>query len=234
VFLEELEIYKDFTIIIMIDFFKVKKSETQKLNSFTKVLRVEKGVGNHYQSHSKGMNKELTKKESKSIDASLQEYLDLHQKESVKKSDFIFLMKRNRINEVRFEYIFSLLNSLKVLAYKNERGDETLGIKFNRNEVIELLKKGGITEKTSKLKSSKVYNEPWIGYLIAFIAILLAVYQGLQNGSLNKEITFLKLSVDSLRNEALSDKNKLDSLDIQYVLFDKKLFDLRNNIEKKK
>ena len=81
---------------------------------------------------------------------------------------------------------------------------------------------------------TKWYNENWVGYLIAVITLLFAFYQGFQNHSLEKDISSSKLSIDSLRNEALSHKNKLDYLNVRYVLFESKLSDLKNNTEKKK
>jgi hypothetical protein len=187
------------------------------------------------------MKKELTKKESKLIDKSLQEYLDLHQKENIKKSYFTFLMKRNGINEDRFEYIYSLLNSLNILTYKNDRGVETLGIKFSRNEVKDLLKNGGLSEKIVKINSTNWYNQPWLGYLIASITLVLAFYQSCVNYNLDEDVSLLEnnfLNVnrkyDSLGNIFYFHNKKLDSLNAQHDSLESKLFDLKTEIELKK
>jgi hypothetical protein len=111
-----------------------------------------------------------------------------------------------------------------------------------------------LTEKGIRLKESgkslneyqksllpKWYNANWVGYVIAFITLLFAVYQGFQNHFLEKDISSLKLSfdslkpsTDSLRNEVLYDKKKLDSLNVQFDFLEEKFSDLKNKIEKKK
>ena len=113
----------------------------------------------------------------------------------------------------------------------------------NNLVTINNLKELKFTEKKRRYKSfekyltslkAKWYNEPWIGYIIAFITLLFAFYQGYQNQSLEKDISSSKLSIDSLRNTTLSHKKKLDSLNVRYVLFESKLSEMKNNTDKKK
>jgi hypothetical protein len=112
---------------------------------------------------------------------------------------------------------------------------------LNSDEWFKLTEKGLTLKESGKslneyIKSllPKWYNSNWVGYVIAFITLTFAVYQGVQNHSLEKDISSSKLSIDSLSNEALSHKKKLDSLNVQYYSLEENFSDLKNNIEKKK
>ena len=102
------------------------------------------------------MKKELTENESISIDLALKRFLDLHQKENVFKGVLPFFLKETGIEEERIEFIIIELSTLNILSYKNEIGDTTLGHKFNREEIIELLKNGGMTDKWLEKESKRV------------------------------------------------------------------------------
>jgi hypothetical protein len=153
-------------------------------------LSLHKHVGQHYQSHSKkGMKKELTEKESIAIDLALKKYLDLYQKNDfVKKGALPFFMKEFVSEKKRIEFIITELVALNILEYKNDRGDEMLVHKFKRDEVFELIKNGGMTDKWLKKESTRV-NMKLInktlkdfeltrllaigGFIIAFVLLVL-------------------------------------------------------------
>lgn len=133
------------------------------------------------------MKKELTENESISIDLALKRFLDLHQKENVFKGVLPFFLKETGIEEERIEFIIIELSTLNILSYKNEIGDTTLGHKFNREEIIELLKNGGMTdkwlEKESKRVNIKLINKTlseflytkWIARISFSITIILLI-----------------------------------------------------------
>ncbi|MDX6747369.1 hypothetical protein SHK09_11245 [Polaribacter sp. PL03] len=133
------------------------------------------------------MKKELTENESISIDLALKRFLDLHQKENVFKGVLSFFLKETGIEEERIEFIIIELSTLNILSYKNEIGDTTLGHKFNREEIIELLKNGGMTdkwlEKESKRVNIKLINKTlseflytkWIARISFSITIILLI-----------------------------------------------------------
>ncbi|MDX6748167.1 hypothetical protein SHK09_15320 [Polaribacter sp. PL03] len=133
------------------------------------------------------MKKELTEKESISIDLALKKFLDIHQKENVYKGALPFLLKETGINKERIEFIIIELSTLNILSYKNERGDKTLGHKFKREEIIELLKNGGMTnkwlEKENKRVNIKLINKTlseflwtkWIARISFLITIILLI-----------------------------------------------------------
>lgn len=138
------------------------------------------------------MKKELSKSESKKIDLSLKKYLDLYQEENVFKNTLPFFLKEEGIKEDRIEFIITELSTLNILSYKNERGDKKLGHKFNRNEIIELLKNGGMyekwLEKESKRVNIKLINKTlkdyfWtkcISWASLVIALILAIVEIIQ------------------------------------------------------
>jgi hypothetical protein len=131
------------------------------------------------------MRNELTENECIAIDISLKIYLDEYQEENIFKNRFPFLLEENGIDKSRINFIITELSVLKILSYKNERGDKALGHKFNRQEIETLLKNGGLTNKwldtESKrinLKISKnVLNEypytKWFARLGFFFSVLL-------------------------------------------------------------
>ena len=132
------------------------------------------------------MKKELTEKESIAIDFALKKYLDLYKKEeSVFKNVLPFFMKEIITEKERIKFIITELSVLNILSYKNEIGVEMLGHKFKREEVIELLKNGGMTakwlEKESKRLNIKLINKTlsefcwtkWIARIGFFITIIL-------------------------------------------------------------
>jgi hypothetical protein len=108
--------------------------------------------------------------------------------------------------------------------------------KFSYHSTSEIneIHKLGIVKYLKNRNKSKWYNEPWVGFFIAFITLLFAFYQGYQNKNLVKDISSLEKGVDSLKIEVLSHKKKLDSVNVQYHLFEEKLSDLKENIEKRK
>lgn len=128
---------------------------------------------------------EITENESISIDLALKKFLDLHQKDNVFKGVLPFFLKETGIKKERIEFIIIELSALNILSYKNEKGDKTLGHKFNREEIIELLKNGGMTdkwlEKESKRVNIKLINKTlseffwtkWIARISFFITLIL-------------------------------------------------------------
>ncbi len=138
------------------------------------------------------MNKELTEKESISIDFALKTYLDSYQEENIFKNRFPFLLKENGINEKRIDFIIIELSVLNIVTIKNERGDKTLGHKFNRSEIINLLKNGGMTEKwlerenkrvNIKLSKETIKEFPktkriaFVGLIISILLLLKELYE---------------------------------------------------------
>ncbi|WP_299064276.1 hypothetical protein [uncultured Polaribacter sp.] len=142
------------------------------------------------------MRKEITENESIAIDFALKKYLDLYQEgEKVFKKALPFFMKEFVTEGKRIKFIISELRALNLLTYKNERGIETLGHKFNRKEISEFLKNGGMTklwlEKESKRLNIKLINKTledykttkyisWISLAIALILLFLKL-TGLDN-----------------------------------------------------
>ena len=136
------------------------------------------------------MKKELTENESIAIDYALKKYLDLHPSgQTVFKAVFPFFVKEIITEEKRIKFIITELSVLNILSYKNERGDETLVHKFNREEIIELLKNGGMTakwlEKESKRVNLKLINKTlkdyywtkWISIISFAIGIVLSIVE---------------------------------------------------------
>lgn len=134
------------------------------------------------------MKKEITEKESIAIDFALKRYLDSYaEDEKVFKNVIPFFMKDIVTEEKRIKFIISELSALNLLKYKNERGIETLGHKFNRIEISEFLKNGGMTklwlEKESKRVNIRLINKTlsefcwtkWIARISFFITIILLV-----------------------------------------------------------
>jgi hypothetical protein len=145
-----------------------------------------------------------------------------------------FLVKKGEI----IEHTGLTENERKAIRFLKEneliKQNSNINSQYHSTPEINKINELGILKYLKKKNKYKWYNEPWFGYLIAFITFLFAVYQGFQNHSLEKDISSSKLSIDSLRNEVLSHKKKLDSLNVRYVLFESKLSDLKNNTEKKK
>tara|TARA_B110000881_G_C18127287_1_gene295079 strand:- start:90 stop:443 length:354 start_codon:yes stop_codon:yes gene_type:complete len=104
--------------------------------------------------------------------------------------------------------------TLNEMHGKGERVQEFLNEKYKREAKMERL----------EMRMKKWYNQPLIGYLIAFITLLFAFYQGYQNKNLEKEVSSLITQVVSL------DKRH-DSLNIHYRFLEKKLSDLKTEIE---
>ena len=102
------------------------------------------------------MTNELTENECIAIDISLKIYLDEYQEENIFKNRFTFLLEKNGIDKDRIDFIITELSVLKILSYKNERGDKTLGHKFNRQEIETLLKNGGLTSKWLDIESKRI------------------------------------------------------------------------------
>lgn len=78
-----------------------------------------------------------------------------------------------------------------------------------------------------EMRLKKWYNQPLIGYLIAFITLIFAFYQGFQNESLKKNISSLEKNAEFLKNE-------FDTLNKNHDFLEKKFLDLKNNIDMKK
>lgn len=136
------------------------------------------------------MKKEITEKESIAIDFALKRYLDSYTEgEKVFKNVIPFFMKDIVTEEKRIKFIISELSALNLLTYKNERGIETLGHKFNRKEISEFLKTGGMTalwlEKESKRLNIRLINKTlkdykttkYISWFSFGIAVILAILE---------------------------------------------------------
>jgi hypothetical protein len=95
------------------------------------------------------------------------------------------------------------------------------------SETLLFKEEGGFANEYKKQNKKTWYNEPWIGYLIAFITLLFAFYQGFQNRSLEKDISSSKKNVETLKTE-------IDSLNIQFHSFESQLSDLKIELERKK
>lgn len=147
-----------------------------------------------------------------------------------------YLLENKVLNKTQINDFPRLVGILKESG-KVEVIDILFGnpLSIRKNEkTLHFQKIGGFKNEFKKQNLKTWYNEPWVGYLIAFITLLFAVYQGFQNHSLEKDIFSSKLNIDSLRNEVLSHKKKLDSLNVQYLLLKSQFSDLKNNTEKKK
>jgi hypothetical protein len=96
-----------------------------------------------------------------------------------------------------------------------------------------------LTEKGIKLKESgkslsvyeqsqltKWYNENWVGYSIAIITLIFAVYQWNENRELESDFLLLDLKLDSLNTQ-------YDSLNAQHASFQTEFFELKKEIELK-
>ena len=76
---------------------------------------------------------------------------------------------------------------MKILSYKNERGDKTLGHKFNRQEIEKLLQTGGLTNKWLDTESKrinlklskKVLKEYPYTRFIAWVSLVIALGLGI-------------------------------------------------------
>jgi hypothetical protein len=138
------------------------------------------------------MDKKLTEIESIAIDNALKDFLDLHKKDSVFKKVLPFFLKKNGIDENRLDFIIKELSVLNILEYKYDNGKKSLGHNFNRSEIIELLKNGGMSEKwlekESKRVNIKLINKTLKDYfwtkLISWfsfgIAVILAILELIQ------------------------------------------------------
>ncbi|WBX72872.1 hypothetical protein PG913_08135 [Tenacibaculum pacificus] len=168
----------------------------------------------------KKVNKKIEKLVLKYLESSDNFWVDLFP--LIEKSEYSYFDFFNILSELIKEKKIKIKDGNNISFLKLTKRGKLI----NENELFFKIDKKEI--------KTKWFNEPWIGYLIAFITLLFAFYQGFQNHSLEKDISSLKLSIDSLRNEALSHKKKLDSLSVRYVLFESKLSDLKNNTEKKK
>ena len=133
------------------------------------------------------MTKELTENECIAIDTSLKIYLDEYQEENIFKNRFTFLLEKNGIDKNRIDFIIIELSVLKILSYKNERGDKTLGHKFNRQEIEKLLQTGGLTNKWLDTESKrinlklskKVLKEYPYTRFIAWVSLVIALGLGI-------------------------------------------------------
>jgi hypothetical protein len=130
-----------------------------------------------------------------------------------------------------FERLVSIIEDFKCAMVTRNTG---LGnpLSISRNEKTLQFKRLGNFENEFKKQNKKTWhNEPWVGYLIAFITLLFVFYQGYQNNNLGKDISSLEKSVDSINFVILSENRKHDSLNIQFRSFEKKLSDLKIEIE---
>lgn len=133
------------------------------------------------------MNNELTEKECIAIDNSLKTFLDEYQEDNIFKNRLPYLLEQNGVDKNRIDFIITELSVLKILSYKNERGDKTLGHKFNRQEIEKLVQTGGFTNKWLDIESKRInltisknlLNEypytKWFARIGFAIAILLAL-----------------------------------------------------------
>ncbi len=99
---------------------------------------------------------------------------------------------------------------------------------------IKLKESGKTFNDFEKSLKPKWYNENWVGYIIAFITLIFAFYQGYQNHTLKDDISYLEKRVDSLKVLIPVQDKKYDSLNIQYDSLEKKLSDLKTKTEQKK
>jgi len=89
--------------------------------------------------------------------------------------------------------------------------------------------------------SKRLYNEPWIGYLIALISLSFLVYQHYENKelksrveTLEKNYRFLNPKLDSLNREYMFLNSQYDSLRNQVEIHNDYYYDLELNIDKQK
>lgn len=96
----------------------------------------------------------------------------------------------------------------------------------NMNEYIdnENAKKSKLEKLELRLK--KWYNQPVIGFIIAFVMLLFSFYQLNQNNDFQSKIHILNFKVDSLNT-------KLDLVNNQYDSLVKDVSDVKQNIEEK-
>jgi hypothetical protein len=96
----------------------------------------------------------------------------------------------------------------------------------NNISFLKLTKKGKLINENElffkihkKEIKTKLYNEPWIGYLIAFIALICALYQWKENQFFEKNIVTLGYKVDSLSIKHNSLSIRYDSLEKEFSVF---------------
>lgn len=154
--------------------------------------------------------------------------------EELKKSkgfwvDLFPLIDKSKYSYSEFYYILKeLIGENKIKIRKGNNIDllklTKKGKLINNNELQFRIDKKGI--------KTKWYNQPWIGYLIAFITLLFAVYQGLQNKFLENQISLLKKSNDSLKVQLLLNKNKIDNLNFCIISLQYKIDKLNSKTKK--
>ena len=132
----------------------------------------------------------------------------------------------NETDAKNFERIVGIIKNSGKAKITEQLFETPLSVSRN-SETLQFQKEGGFAKEYEKQNKKTWYNEPWIGYLIAFITLLFAVYQGFQNHSLEKDISSSKKNVENL-------KSQFDSLNIQFRSFEKKFSDLKRKTEQKK
>jgi hypothetical protein len=137
------------------------------------------------------MTEELTEKESKQIDLTLELLLTYANRYYIM-SDMTFVAFENNgiTNQKRVEFICEKLNILGVFELKNENIRSE--IHFFKDKITVFLTKGGMTdiwlERENKRANIKLINKTlsefcvikWIARLSFFIVIILAILQIIQ------------------------------------------------------
>lgn len=105
-------------------------------------------------------------------------------------------------------------DTLDEMHANGERVKNFLNEKYEKEAKMERL----------EMRLKKWYNQPLIGYLIAFITLIFAFYQGFQNESLKKNISSLEKNAEFLKNE-------FDTLNKNHDFLEEKFLDFKNNID---
>lgn len=162
-------------------------------------------VGNHYQSHSKGMNKVNKKIEKlvlKYIENSNNFWVDLFP--LIEKSEYSYSDFFNILTELIKEKKIKIKDGNNISFLKLTKKGKLI----NENELFFKIDKKEI--------KTKWHNEPWIGYLIALITLIFAFYQWKENQVFEKNIVTLENKVDSLNIKHNSSNIRYDSLEKEF------------------
>lgn len=173
-------------------------------------------IGNHYQSHSKKMNKV-----NKKIEKLVLKYLESSN------NFWVDLFPLIENSEYSYSDFFNILTELiKEKKIKIKDGNNINFLKLTKKG--KLINENELFFKIDKKEiKTKWYNEPWIGYLIAFITLIFAFYQWKENQVFEKNIITLENKVDSM-------SIKHNFLNIRYDSLEKEFSDLKIKIELKK
>tara|TARA_R110002126_G_scaffold224174_1_gene369078 strand:- start:2272 stop:2805 length:534 start_codon:yes stop_codon:yes gene_type:complete len=170
------------------DFINLRSVFNRKVSAKNPLLFIYKTVGQHYQSHSKGMKKNITEQEAESTDLALEYLLTFDETFLLYTRTFIVFNKFG-INNERAEFICEKLNILKVVELKHQE-KRRASIHFNKDTIKEFLAKGGMTniwlEREEKRVNIKLINKTlkdyfltkiisWLSFAIAGILAALEI-----------------------------------------------------------